>query len=224
MAAHADSVQRTRASQPGAVQTRGAILREPGTRSGWHVEDIEIDPPKEGEVLIKLAASGHVPLGRSRQHGRHPARLGPDHRRPRGRRCRRGGRPERPRSGGRAITSCYDVPPLLRPVPLLRQRPPRTCATSAPACSPGTAPGRHPPHPSRADGTPVGARSPAWARSRPTACAPALSVHEDRQGHPAALRGADRLRRADRLGLGRLRGRDRDRRHRRRDRHRAASA
>src|SRR5215203_6314199 len=41
-----------------AVQTRGAILREPGTRSGWLVEDIQIDPPKEGEVMIRLAASG----------------------------------------------------------------------------------------------------------------------------------------------------------------------
>jgi S-(hydroxymethyl)glutathione dehydrogenase/alcohol dehydrogenase len=56
MAAQADSSTRT--SRSGAVQTRGAILREPGTNSGWQVEDIEIDPPKEGEVLIKLTASG----------------------------------------------------------------------------------------------------------------------------------------------------------------------
>ncbi|MFC5138041.1 NDMA-dependent alcohol dehydrogenase [Actinomycetospora rhizophila] len=40
------------------MKTRGALLWEPGTRSGWSVEDIEIDPPKEHEALIKLAASG----------------------------------------------------------------------------------------------------------------------------------------------------------------------
>jgi NDMA-dependent alcohol dehydrogenase len=40
------------------VKTRGALLWEPGTRSGWSVEEIELDPPKENEALIKLAASG----------------------------------------------------------------------------------------------------------------------------------------------------------------------
>jgi NDMA-dependent alcohol dehydrogenase len=40
------------------VKSRGALLWEPGTGSGWSVEDIEVHPPKEGEVLIKLAAAG----------------------------------------------------------------------------------------------------------------------------------------------------------------------
>jgi S-(hydroxymethyl)glutathione dehydrogenase/alcohol dehydrogenase len=40
------------------VKTKGALLWEPGTRSGWSVEEIELDPPKADEVLIKLAASG----------------------------------------------------------------------------------------------------------------------------------------------------------------------
>ncbi|PXY36062.1 NDMA-dependent alcohol dehydrogenase [Prauserella flavalba] len=40
------------------MKTKGALLWEPGTNSGWSVEDIEIDPPKEREVLVKLAASG----------------------------------------------------------------------------------------------------------------------------------------------------------------------
>lgn len=40
------------------MKTKGALLFEPGTRSGWEVEEIEIDPPKEGEVLVKMAASG----------------------------------------------------------------------------------------------------------------------------------------------------------------------
>ncbi|CAA9233846.1 MAG: Alcohol dehydrogenase [uncultured Actinomycetospora sp.] len=40
------------------MRTRGALLWEPGTRSGWSVEEIELDPPEEHEALIKLAASG----------------------------------------------------------------------------------------------------------------------------------------------------------------------
>jgi NDMA-dependent alcohol dehydrogenase len=40
------------------VITKGALLWEPGTGSGWSVEEIELDPPKTDEVLIKLAASG----------------------------------------------------------------------------------------------------------------------------------------------------------------------
>jgi NDMA-dependent alcohol dehydrogenase len=40
------------------MKTMGALLWEPGTNSGWSVEEIEIDPPKRREVMIKLAASG----------------------------------------------------------------------------------------------------------------------------------------------------------------------
>ncbi len=40
------------------MKTEGALLWDPGTRSGWSVEEIELDPPKEREVLVKLAASG----------------------------------------------------------------------------------------------------------------------------------------------------------------------
>lgn len=40
------------------MKTIGALLWEPGTRSGWSVEEIEIDPPKSREVRVKLAASG----------------------------------------------------------------------------------------------------------------------------------------------------------------------
>ena len=38
------------------MQTRAAILWEVG--ADWSVEDIELDRPKAGEVLVKLAASG----------------------------------------------------------------------------------------------------------------------------------------------------------------------
>ncbi|MGD9990781.1 NDMA-dependent alcohol dehydrogenase [Pseudonocardia sp.] len=40
------------------MKTTGALLWEPGTNSGWSVEDIEIDAPKRREVMVKLAASG----------------------------------------------------------------------------------------------------------------------------------------------------------------------
>jgi len=40
----------------GTVETEAAILWQPHT--DWSVEPIELDPPKEGEVLVKLAASG----------------------------------------------------------------------------------------------------------------------------------------------------------------------
>jgi NDMA-dependent alcohol dehydrogenase len=40
------------------MKTKGALLLDPGTHSGWSVEDIELDPPKAGEVVVKLAAAG----------------------------------------------------------------------------------------------------------------------------------------------------------------------
>ena len=38
------------------MRTRAAVLRELNTP--WSIEEIELDPPKAGEVLVKLAASG----------------------------------------------------------------------------------------------------------------------------------------------------------------------
>lgn len=40
------------------MKTKGALLWEPGTRSGWSVEEIAVDPPKFREATVKLAASG----------------------------------------------------------------------------------------------------------------------------------------------------------------------
>ena len=48
------------------VKTKAAILWEVNTP--WSVEEIELDPPKAGEVLVKMAASGHVPLRRAPGH------------------------------------------------------------------------------------------------------------------------------------------------------------
>ena len=49
------------------MKTKAAVLWEVG--KDWSVEEIELDPPKQGEVLVKLAASGmchsdeHLPTG-----------------------------------------------------------------------------------------------------------------------------------------------------------------
>ena len=45
------------------MQTEAAILWEYG--ADWSVEPIELDPPKEGEVLVKYRRLGHVPLRRA---------------------------------------------------------------------------------------------------------------------------------------------------------------
>jgi Zn-dependent alcohol dehydrogenase len=38
------------------MRTQAAILWESGTE--WKVEDIELDPPRAGEVLVRVAAAG----------------------------------------------------------------------------------------------------------------------------------------------------------------------
>ena len=38
------------------MKTKAAVLW--GLNEKWQVEDIELDPPKEGEVLVQLVASG----------------------------------------------------------------------------------------------------------------------------------------------------------------------
>ena len=38
------------------MKTRAAVLREPN--SEWSVEEIELDPPLAGEILVKTMAAG----------------------------------------------------------------------------------------------------------------------------------------------------------------------
>ena len=40
------------------MQTKGALIWDIGTKSGWSVEELELDPPKDGEVLVQLSAAG----------------------------------------------------------------------------------------------------------------------------------------------------------------------
>jgi hypothetical protein len=53
--------------QGAPVKTKAAVLWEP--RTEWVIEEIELDPPKDGEVLVELAASG---LCHSDEHARYP--------------------------------------------------------------------------------------------------------------------------------------------------------
>jgi NDMA-dependent alcohol dehydrogenase len=50
--------KRERSDKGVGMKTSGALLWEPGTNSGWSVEEIEIDPPQRREVMVQLAASG----------------------------------------------------------------------------------------------------------------------------------------------------------------------
>jgi NDMA-dependent alcohol dehydrogenase len=40
------------------MKANGAMLWEPGTNSGWEIEELTLDPPKENEVMIRLTAAG----------------------------------------------------------------------------------------------------------------------------------------------------------------------
>lgn len=43
------------------MKTIGALLWEPGTRSGWSVEEIEIDPPQEPGGAGQARRLRHLP-------------------------------------------------------------------------------------------------------------------------------------------------------------------
>ncbi|MBX5468162.1 MAG: alcohol dehydrogenase catalytic domain-containing protein, partial [Firmicutes bacterium] len=58
------------------MKTRAAVIWEPG--QDWEVLDLELDPPKEREVLIRWRASGlchsdeHVRAGKTSSFTRYP--------------------------------------------------------------------------------------------------------------------------------------------------------
>ena len=176
------------------VKTKAAILWEVNTP--WSVEEIELDPPKPGEVLVKIAASG---MCHSDEHLRHrrPAVRAADHRRPRGRRRRRGGRRGRQLAGARRPRRVR-VHPVVRPLRQLLDRPPEPVR-------PRRADGpRHADH--RRHGPPPrqgqGPRPDVPARHvRPSHRRQRGQLHQDRQGRPARPGLPARLRRRHRLGL-----------------------
>ncbi len=88
------------------MKTRTAIVRSMPDKavgpSKWEIVEVDLDEPRQGELLIKMTASG---LCHSDDHlatGDIPVGDLPDGRWPRRRRRRRAGRPERrPGSGSR---------------------------------------------------------------------------------------------------------------------------
>ena len=182
------------------MRTRAAIIREPG--KPWEITELELDEPRAGEVRITFRASGmchsdeHLRTGDST--GRLPMvgghegagvieAVGP------GRDPRQGRRP-------RGLL----VHPRLRDLPVLLDRAPEPVRLGR-ADDDGDAGGRD-------------VQVPRRRRRRPRRLLHARHVRRaggdlaellrpDREGHPVRGGGADRLRRADRLGHGGLRGR-----------------
>ena len=56
------------------MKTRAAVLREIG--ADWSVEEIELDEPKAGEILVKTTAAG---MCHSDEHAQHHAQHHPQH-------------------------------------------------------------------------------------------------------------------------------------------------
>ena len=195
------------------MKTRAAIMR--GTGQDWEVTELELDPPKVGEVLVRFVASGlchsdeHIRTGdlipRFPIVGGHEGagvveEVGPGVTRLEGRRPHRLLVP----AGVRALPLVLDR--QLQPV-----RPRRH--------DPGRLPDRrHVPVPHRrrrGRGRHVHARHVLGVRDGIRAV-----VREGRRRPAPRQAGADRLRRAHRLGLRRARGGGRARRHHRDLRHR----
>ena len=53
------------------MKMKAAILWEPKT--DWSVEEVDLDPPKAGEVLLKLVGSGLCHSDEHLRHRRHVA-------------------------------------------------------------------------------------------------------------------------------------------------------
>jgi S-(hydroxymethyl)glutathione dehydrogenase/alcohol dehydrogenase len=54
----AEAISEKSSAVPRRVKTRGAVLLEPGTRTGWSVEELDLEEPKAGEVQVRMLAAG----------------------------------------------------------------------------------------------------------------------------------------------------------------------
>ena len=98
------------------MKTRAALLfSQPGK---WEVTDVDLDEPKDHEVLVQHRGRRAVPLRRPPRHRRRPVRPLPLLRRPRRRRHRGEGRVGGPQRRARRPRGAV-VRPELRPVPVV---------------------------------------------------------------------------------------------------------
>ena len=196
------------------MKTRAAVLRDMG--KDWEIIEMDLDPPKEGEVLVRFAAAGLCHSDDHLRTGDIPVRY-PIVGGHEGRRSGRGGRRRRDPAQARRPHRLL-VPADLRALPVLRPghdqpvRPRGAVRGQLPA-------GRHVPVPCRRRG--LRPDVPARHVLRAVGGVRAF-VHQDRRRPAAGDGGAGRLRGADRLGHRGQRGRrpagrhDRDLRDRRR--------
>ena len=101
------------------MKTKAAMLTE--RNAPWEIMELDVRDPKEGEVLIRYTAAG---LCHSDMHlvtGDLPVTAAV-HRRTRGRRHHRGGRPGR-QQGGQGRSRRLRVHPGVRTLPLVLDRP-----------------------------------------------------------------------------------------------------
>ena len=186
------------------MKTRAGVLRELG--SNWEIVELDLDEPKDGEVLIRFVAAGLCHSDEHLRHGdivpRFPIvgghegagiieKVGP------GVTPREGGRPRR-----------LLVHARLRALPLVRDRPaehlrPRARRSSRAACPTGRSA-------STTTAPDVGGMCMLGTFSQYSVISETSCVKVDND-LPLDDGRARRLRRPDRLGLGRLRGRRRRR-------------
>ena len=193
------------------MKTNAAVLW--GLNEPWSVEEVDLDGPKEGEVLRLIRGHRVVPFRPPCPDRRSGRRDTADDRRARGCGRRPGGRPRGPRpDGGR---SCGGViPARVRAVPLVRQRAPEPLryGRDHPVGHPGR---RHIPTPSAR----AGRRRHGGSRQLLRVEHRVGNIVGQGRRRPAALSCVPTgLRRDDGLGIGRQHRRRDSGRHRRGDR------
>ena len=161
------------------MKIRAAVLNEMGAPAPYaqskplKIETIELDPPGPGEVLVKIAAAGLVPL-RPVGDQRRPAAADADGARPRGGGRRRGTRTPASTTSGRATTSSW-CSCRAAAIACRARRAARRCASRAPPrtaparCSPGRGASSRDGQPTQPPSRLLGA-SPSTPPSRAARC------------------------------------------------------
>ena len=198
------------------MRIRAAVLEAFG--EPLVVQDVELDDPKAGEVLVRLEGNGRLPHGHLHRERRRPVGLRPDGARPRGRRGRGGGRRGRhqPEEGRPRPHPVLAAVPRVHPLPLGSHQP---VPEDPRAAGQGLPPRRHDPAaPGRRADPPLHGllglrRGHGHARDRPGEGRPGRparrDLHPGLRRHHRHRRGPVHREGAVRLDLRRLRRRPR---------------